>query len=55
MKHVILVSRRGMDAPGALELQAELVAHGAEATIAACDVSNRQAIAGLLDTIPADS
>ncbi|HXC46392.1 MAG TPA: polyketide synthase dehydratase domain-containing protein, partial [Solirubrobacteraceae bacterium] len=38
---LILTSRRGRDAPGARELQAELEALGAGVRIAACDVSDR--------------
>nr|UPI48941.1 type I polyketide synthase [Micromonospora sp.] len=48
VRHLLLVSRRGPDAPGAAELEAELTAHGADVTIAACDVSDRDALAGLL-------
>ncbi|GAA3063047.1 hypothetical protein GCM10020000_53020 [Streptomyces olivoverticillatus] len=47
-----LVSRRGPDAPGAAVLLAELEAAGAAVTISACDISDRQAVAGLLDGIP---
>ncbi|KJY41099.1 hypothetical protein VR41_14005, partial [Streptomyces sp. NRRL B-1568] len=47
-----LVSRRGQDAPGAAELRAELEAAGATVTVTACDISDRQAVAGLLDGIP---
>ncbi|MFD4433287.1 SDR family NAD(P)-dependent oxidoreductase, partial [Nocardia sp. NPDC058497] len=49
--HLLLTSRRGLDAPGAAELRAELVELGAEVTIAACDVSDRVALAALLDGI----
>uniref|UniRef100_UPI003D7078F0 SDR family NAD(P)-dependent oxidoreductase n=1 Tax=Nocardia sp. bgisy134 TaxID=3413789 RepID=UPI003D7078F0 len=49
--HLLLTSRRGPDADGAAELCAELVELGAQVTIAACDVSDRSALAALLDTI----
>ncbi|WP_343978026.1 MDR/SDR family oxidoreductase, partial [Streptosporangium amethystogenes] len=48
LRHLLLVSRRGLDAPGALELRAELIAHGVEVTVAACDMADRDAVAGLL-------
>ncbi|WP_328610184.1 SDR family NAD(P)-dependent oxidoreductase [Amycolatopsis sp. NBC_00345] len=53
VRHLLLASRRGPDAPGALELRAELIAHGAEVTIAACDTADRAATAELLASIPA--
>ena len=52
-RHLLLVSRSGPEADGATELQAELEALGAEASIAACDVSDREALEALLATIPA--
>ncbi|MGY0055362.1 type I polyketide synthase [Streptomyces sp. LZ34] len=54
VRRLLLTSRRGLDAPGAVELQAELIAHGAEVMVAACDVSDRDAVAGLLAGIPAE-
>ncbi|XBP96091.1 type I polyketide synthase [Micromonospora sp. CCTCC AA 2012012] len=48
-EHLVLTSRRGSDAPGAGDLDAELTALGARVTIAACDVADRAALAGLLD------
>jgi acyl transferase domain-containing protein/NADPH:quinone reductase-like Zn-dependent oxidoreductase/short-subunit dehydrogenase len=55
VEHLVLVSRRGLDAPGAAELKAELETAGATVTIAAADVSDRQALADIVDVIPADT
>jgi candicidin polyketide synthase FscB len=52
--HLLLVSRRGADADGAQELQAELESLGADVRIVACDVSQREALARLLDSIGAE-
>ncbi|MEU3752533.1 type I polyketide synthase [Streptomyces olivoreticuli] len=52
--HLLLVSRRGGAAPGAAELAAELGALGAEVTWAACDVADREALADVIGTIPAE-
>ncbi|ORA09347.1 hypothetical protein BST12_27795, partial [Mycobacterium angelicum] len=54
MRHLLLVSRRGPDAPGAGELVQRLSALGAEVTIAACDTSSRAELAAVLDAIPDD-
>ncbi|MGW0786596.1 SDR family NAD(P)-dependent oxidoreductase [Streptomyces sp. NPDC002913] len=54
VRHLALVSRRGADAPGATELAAELEAAGAQVTVAACDVSDREALAALLKEFDAD-
>ncbi|MBI0295904.1 SDR family NAD(P)-dependent oxidoreductase, partial [Streptomyces sp. PRKS01-29] len=53
-EHLVLTSRRGLDAPGAAELRDELVELGAEVTVAACDVADRKAVETLLAAIPAD-
>ncbi|HEV2634428.1 MAG TPA: type I polyketide synthase [Actinocrinis sp.] len=52
-RHLLLTSRRGPDAPGAAELQAELTNLGAEVTIAAVDAADRESLAALLAGIPA--
>ncbi|MFC4472308.1 SDR family NAD(P)-dependent oxidoreductase, partial [Streptomyces xiangluensis] len=52
-EHLVLVSRRGADAPGATELRDELTGRGVQVTLAACDVADRAALAGLLDVHPA--
>ncbi|MET9896921.1 SDR family NAD(P)-dependent oxidoreductase, partial [Streptomyces sp. NPDC006465] len=54
VRHLLLVSRRGRAADGALELEAELTAHGAEVTVAACDTTDRAAVAALIDGVPSE-
>ncbi|HEY8984094.1 MAG TPA: SDR family NAD(P)-dependent oxidoreductase [Streptomyces sp.] len=53
-EHLVLTSRRGLDAPGARELEAELSALGARVTVVACDVGDRAAVADLLAGLAAD-
>ena len=52
VRKLLLVSRRGPEAPGARELAAELIGHGAYVTLAACDMSDRDAVAVLLAEHP---
>ncbi|WP_435604209.1 type I polyketide synthase [Streptomyces sp. bgisy130] len=54
-EHVVLAGRRGPDAPGASELSAELTALGTRVTVAACDVTDRAAVAKLLDSFTGEA
>ncbi|HET8641227.1 MAG TPA: type I polyketide synthase, partial [Pseudonocardiaceae bacterium] len=53
VRRLLLVSRRGIEAPGARRLVADLEAAGAGVRVAACDVTDRAALAELLSGIPA--
>ncbi|WP_369172971.1 type I polyketide synthase [Streptomyces sp. R28] len=53
-EHLLLVSRRGQDAPGAQALATELGAKGSKVTLAACDAGDRNALAELLASVPAE-
>ncbi|MFH8485218.1 type I polyketide synthase [Streptomyces longisporoflavus] len=52
--HLVLTSRRGLDAPGAAELKAELEEAGVAVTVAACDVADRDAVSALLEQLADD-
>ncbi|MFB8173840.1 SDR family NAD(P)-dependent oxidoreductase, partial [Kitasatospora purpeofusca] len=52
-ERLLLVGRRGADAPGTDELRAELTALGTEVAFAACDVADPAALAALVAGIPA--
>ncbi|MGH3875475.1 MAG: SDR family NAD(P)-dependent oxidoreductase [Actinophytocola sp.] len=52
-RHLILISRRGPDAPGAYDLHRELTELGAQVEIMACDATDRADLADLLRSIPA--
>ncbi|MGW4272651.1 type I polyketide synthase [Streptomyces seoulensis] len=54
-EHLLLLSRRGRAAEGANALEAELVALGARVTIAACDVTDRAALAEVIAAVPSDA
>ncbi|MGW5266992.1 SDR family NAD(P)-dependent oxidoreductase, partial [Microbispora sp. NPDC004025] len=50
--HLLLVSRRGLNAPGAEDLRAELTALGTRVTVAAGDVADRDSLAAVLTAVP---
>ena len=52
VRNLVLIGRRGPDAPGAAELAAELSAAGAEVSVVACDAADRAALAKVLADIP---
>ncbi|MGK4008284.1 SDR family NAD(P)-dependent oxidoreductase, partial [Sorangium sp. So ce1036] len=55
VRHLLLTSRRGLDAPGAPELVQKLKELGAEAvSVVACDISDRAEVAGVLAGIAAE-
>ena len=55
VRDLVLASRRGSAAPGAVELRAELAGLGAGVVVVACDVSDRAAVAALLAEYPVTS
>ena len=53
VKRLLLTSRRGAEAAGARELVAELEGLGARVRVAACDVTDREQLQALLDSVSA--
>ena len=53
-RRLILVSRRGLETPGARELEADLHALGADVRVAACDVCDREQLDALISSVPAE-
>ncbi|WP_420160132.1 SDR family NAD(P)-dependent oxidoreductase [Nocardiopsis sp. CNT-189] len=54
VRRLLLLGRRGPDAPGTGGLTAELAAEGAEVRVAACDAADRDALARAIAEIPAE-
>ncbi|GAB3971824.1 hypothetical protein GCM10029978_047720 [Actinoallomurus acanthiterrae] len=54
VRRLVLVSRRGLQAPGAAALVDELTGLGADARVLACDVADRGAVERVLAGIPAE-
>jgi acyl transferase domain-containing protein/NAD(P)-dependent dehydrogenase (short-subunit alcohol dehydrogenase family)/acyl carrier protein len=52
VQSLVLASRRGSGAPGALELRSELEAYGTSTIMAECDVADRGQLAALLASVP---
>ncbi len=54
VRHLVLAGRRGLETPGAPELRAELGELGAEVSVQACDVADREGLTALVESVPGD-
>jgi NAD(P)-dependent dehydrogenase (short-subunit alcohol dehydrogenase family)/pimeloyl-ACP methyl ester carboxylesterase/aryl carrier-like protein len=54
-RELLLVSRRGIDAPGARELQIDLRKDGVDVAIEQCDIVDKDKLASLIEQYSADS
>ncbi|MBC7279508.1 MAG: MFS transporter, partial [Nocardioides sp.] len=52
VRDLVLVSRRGVEGPGGTELRDDLEQRGVRVRFAACDITDRSALAELLDGMP---
>ncbi|MDN3021369.1 type I polyketide synthase [Streptomyces sp. S.PB5] len=51
-RRLVLVNRRGLQAPGAAQLVGELSGHGVHISVEACDMADRDQVVRLLESIP---
>lgn len=54
VRHLVLVSRRGPDAPGSADLVAGLEARGAHVRVVACEATDRDRLADVVRDVPAE-